>query len=248
MQQTLSLQTKRIESIDLLKGLVMVIMALDHVRDYFHFSAYYFDPADPVHSSLPLFFTRWITHFCAPAFSFLAGLSAFMAGRKKTKSELSAFLFKRGLWLVFIELTIVNFAWYFDVYFRTLNLIVIWALGISMIVLAALVHLPRKFILLFSCLLIFGHNLLDNIHYDGSLLWSILHEFNVFKLSDNVELFVGYPIVPWIAVMSLGYYFGSFYDKSYDSNKRKKIFNIIGVTAIVLFVVLRFINGYGDPF
>jgi uncharacterized membrane protein len=248
MQQTLSLQTKRIESIDLLKGLVMIIMALDHVRDYFHFSAYYFDPADPVHSSLPLFFTRWITHFCAPGFSFLAGLSAFMVGRKKTKSELSAFLFKRGLWLVFIELTIVNFAWYFDVYFRTLNLIVIWALGISMIVLAALVHLPRKFILLFSCLLIFGHNLLDNIHYDGSLLWSILHEFHVFKLSDNVELFVGYPIVPWIAVMSLGYYFGSFYDKSYDSNKRKKIFNIIGVAAIVLFIVLRFINGYGDPF
>ena len=248
MQQTLNLQTKRIASIDLLKGLVMVVMALDHIRDYFHFSAFYFDPADPVHSSLPVFFTRWITHFCAPAFSFLAGASAFMAGRRKTKAELSSFLFKRGLWLVFIELTIVNFAWYFDVYFRTLNLIVIWALGISMIVLAALVHLPRKYILLFSCLLIFGHNLLDNIHFDDSLLWSIIHEFHVFPLGNHVELFVGYPIVPWVAVMSLGYYFGSFYDKSYDSNKRKRVFNIIGVAAILLFVVLRFINKYGDPY
>ena len=218
MQQTQSLETKRIASIDLLKGLVMVVMALDHIRDYFHFSAYYFDPADPVHSSLPVFFTRWITHFCAPAFSFLAGASAFMAGRKKTRAELSAFLFKRGLWLVFIELTIVNFAWYFDAYFRTLNLIVIWALGISMIVLGALVHLPRKYILLFSCLLIFGHNLLDSIHFDGSILWSIIHEFHVFPLGNHVELFVGYPIVPWVAVMSLGYYFGSFYDKTYDSN------------------------------
>src|SRR5664279_5510282 len=105
MQQTLSLQPKRIASIDLLKGLVMVVMALDHIRDYFHFSAFYFDPADPVHASLPVFFTRWVTHFCAPAFSFLAGASAFMAGRRKTKAELSSFLFKRGLWLVFIELT-----------------------------------------------------------------------------------------------------------------------------------------------
>lgn len=237
----------RIESIDLLKGLVMVIMALDHTRDYFHYSAFLFDPTDPNQSTLPIFFTRWITHFCAPAFSFLAGLSACMVGRRKSVAELSSFLVKRGLWLVFIEMTVVNFAWYFDVQFRSPGLLVIWSLGISMIVLAGLVYLPKKIILLFSCILIFGHNLLDNIHYDGNIFWSILHEFNFFKLSDNFMFLVGYPIIPWIAVMALGYYFGSFYDKSCESAKRTKLFNIIGFSAIVLFVVIRFINVYGDP-
>ncbi len=143
----------RIESIDLLKGLVMVIMALDHVRAYFHYSAFLFNPADPTKSTLPIFFTNWITHFCAPAFSFLAGISAFMVGKKKTQYELSGFLLKRGLWLVFIELTIVGFAWHFDFQFRTFGLLVIWSLGISMIVLAALIHLPRTYILIFSLLL-----------------------------------------------------------------------------------------------
>src|SRR6187549_3378909 len=108
MQTTLPPNQKRISSIDLLKGLVMVIMALDHVRDYFHFSAFFFDPADPTQSNLPIFFTRWITHFCAPTFSFLAGLSAYMAGKRKSKAELSRFLITRGLWLVCIEMTIVT--------------------------------------------------------------------------------------------------------------------------------------------
>ena len=237
----------RIESIDLLKGLVMVIMALDHVRDYFHYSAFMFDPADPTQSTLPIFFTRWITHFCAPAFSFLAGLSAFMVGKRKTQNELSAFLLKRGIWLVFIELTIVGFAWYFDFQFRTFGLLVIWSLGISMIVLAALIHLPRTYILIFSLLLICCHNLFDNVHFSGNVLWSVIHEQVFYKLSDNTQLLIGYPIVPWIAVMALGYYFGALYDKSFDSKKRKKVFNIIGVIAITVFIVLRLTNLYGDP-
>jgi uncharacterized membrane protein len=237
----------RIESIDLLKGLVMVIMALDHVRDYFHYSAFIFDPADPTQTTLPVFFTRWITHFCAPAFSFLAGLSAFMVGKRKTRNELSVFLLKRGLWLVFIELTIVGFAWYFDLQFRTFGLLVIWALGISMIILALLIHLPRTYILIFSLLLICCHNLFDNVHFPGNVLWSVIHEQQFFKLSANTQLLVGYPIVPWIAVMALGYYFGAFYDKSYDANKRKKLFNIIGIIAIAVFIALRLTNLYGDP-
>ena len=242
-----SLTKNRIESIDLLKGLVMVIMALDHTRDYFHYSANFFDPTDPTHTTLPIFFTRWVTHFCAPAFSFLAGLSAFMVGKRKTPKQLSSFLFKRGLWLVFIELTVVNFAWYFDIQFRTFGLLVIWSLGISMITLAALIHLPRKILLIFCCILIFGHNLLDNIHFSDNLLWEILHQESFFKLSDNTQLLVGYPIIPWIAVMALGYYFGSFYDKSYEASKRKKIFNIIGLSSLILFVIIRWINTYGDP-
>jgi len=236
----------RIESLDLLKGLVMVIMALDHSRDFFHYSAHFYDPTDPTQTSLIIFFTRWITHFCAPAFSFLAGISAFLVGRRKPRGELSAFLFKRGLWLVFIEITVVTFAWFFDVHFRNGEINVIWALGMSMIVLAALVHLPRTYILVFSCLLIFGHNLLDNVHFNGSILWSMIHEYSLFKITDNFTFEVGYPIVPWIAVMSLGYYFGSFYDKSFDSNKRKKLLNILGFSSIILFIIVRWFNIYGD--
>jgi uncharacterized membrane protein len=236
----------RIQSIDLLKGLVMVIMALDHIRDYLHYPAYIFDPTDPNQSTFPIFFTRFITHFCAPIFCFLAGTSAFMVGKRKSKAELSSFLFKRGLWLVFIEMTIVNFAWYFDVYFRSPGLLVIWSLGISMIVLAGLVHLSRTFILLFSLVLILGHNLLDTVHFNGNVFWSILHEFNIFQLTDGVEFLVGYPIIPWIAVMALGYYFGAYYDSSYDGLQRKKLFNTIGIIAIVAFIILRFSNVYGD--
>ena len=132
----------------------MVVMALDHVRDYFHSAAYLYDPTDPTHTSWPIFFTRWITHYCAPTFSFLAGLSAFMVSRRKSKPELSRFLFTRGLWLILIELTVLNFGWFFDIQFRTPVLITIWSLGISMIVLAGLIHLPKKIILLFNCIVI----------------------------------------------------------------------------------------------
>lgn len=222
----------------------MVIMALDHTRDYFHWSAMFYDPTDPGHSTLPIFFTRFITHFCAPTFSFLAGMSAFMVGRRKSKSELSGFLLKRGLWLVFIEMTIVNFSWYFDVQFRSPGLLVIWSLGISMIVLAALIHLPRKAILWFSLILIAGHNLLDSIHFKGSLGWSILHEPGFFP--EDYSLFVAYPIIPWIAVMSLGYYFGAFYNVDFGNEKRRKLFNTLGISALALFVLLRFTNVYGD--
>jgi len=237
----------RIESIDLLKGLAMIIMALDHVRDYFHYDSFMFDPSDPLQSNLPIFFTRFMTHFCAPAFAFLAGTSAFMVGKRKSKKELSVFLFKRGLWLVFIEMTIVNFAWFFDIYFRSPGLLVIWSLGISMIVLGALVHFSKYFILAFSCVLIFGHNLLDNFHMGGRMFWSIVHERDIFKLYDDVNFYIEYPIIPWIAVMSIGYFFGTFYEPSFDPNKRKKSFNIIGISAISLFIVLRSFNIYGDP-
>ncbi len=224
----------------------MVIMALDHVRDYFHYSAFFFSPTDPTQSTLPIFFTRWITHFCAPAFCFLAGLSAYMVGRRKTQNELSSFLVKRGLWLVFMELTIVNFAWYFDFQFRTFGLLVIWSLGISMIVLAALSRLPKIYILIFSLLVICCHDFFDNLHFEGNILWAILHDGMFYQLTDNTHVMIGYPLVPWIAVMSLGYYFGTFYDSSFDSNKRKKTFNIIGTCALVLFFILRFTNLYGD--
>lgn len=225
----------------------MVVMALDHCRDYFHAAAFLFDPADPQQSTLPIFFTRWITHFCAPGFSFLAGMSAFMMGRRKDKIGLSRFLLSRGIWLIIIEMTIVNFAWFFDVGFRSIGLLTIWSLGVSMVALAALVHLPKTVILLFSCILIFGHNLLDNIHFNGSMLWGMLHKQIFYPLPGNRQLLIGYPVIPWIAVMALGYYFGSFYNPAVGRSNRRFVFNIIGVSSIVLFVLLRFMNWYGDP-
>jgi len=224
----------------------MVIMALDHTRDYFHSSAYIFDPSDPTLSSLPLFFTRWITHFCAPIFCFLAGLSAFLVGRRKTLAQLSTFLLKRGIWLIFIEVTIVNFAWYFDLQMRTNGFSIIAALGFGMIVLAGLIHLPRTFVFIFSCVLIFGHNLLDTVHFPDSNLWSFIHEANVLVFENSYKFYLDYPVIPWLAVMSLGYSIGPLYDQSYDVAKRKRILRMIGLLSIVLFVILRFTNLYGD--
>ena len=242
-----TLTKPRIQSIDLLKGLVMVIMALDHVRDYFHYSAFFFDATDPEQTTWPIFITRFITHFCAPAFSFLAGTSAFMIGKRKLPAELSSFLFKRGLWLVFVEIIIINFAWKFDLNFTHIGLQTIWSLGISMIVLAGLIYLPKKVILAFSIVIIFGHNMLDNIHFEGSYLWSILHEWKQFEFIEGHKVLFAYSLLPWIAVMSLGYCFGSLYDSSFDVKKRKRILNNLGIGSFVLFFILIAINKYGNP-
>jgi len=236
----------RIQSIDLLKGLVMVIMALDHTRDYFHYSAFFFDPTDPTQTTAPIFFTRFITHFCAPAFSFLAGLSAFMIGKRKPLNELSSFLVKRGLWLVFVEIIIISFGWKFDPQFRHVGLQTIWSLGISMIVLAGLIHLPKNAILAFSIVIIFGHNLLDTIHFDGSYLWAMLHERQKFEFAEGHTVAFAYSLLPWIAVMSFGYCFGSLYETAFDSEKRKRILNRIGIGCWMLFLILVAINKYGD--
>ena len=242
--------TNRIESIDLLRGIVMVIMALDHVRDYFHADAFLYDPTDLTQTSVILFFTRWITHYCAPVFVFLAGTSAYLVGEKKGLVALSKFLVKRGLWLVFLELTVVNFAWFFNLHFNLVLLVVIWALGISMIVLAGLVYLPKKIILSIGLLLIVGHNLLDNIHVAGTGMnavgWAVLHEFRFFAY-DGFNLFVGYPLLAWIGVMALGYCFGFYYSSQVDYTIRKRMLIRIGIATIVLFVIIRLINIYGDP-
>ena len=238
--------TKRIESLDLLKGLVMVIMALDHTRDYFHNSAFLFGPTDPEHTYFALFFTRWISHFCAPAFCFLAGTSAFLVGRRKSKAELSSFLLKRGLWLIFVEVVIVSFGWNFDIHFHFTALQVIWSLGICMILLAAIIHLPLRYILAFSLVVIGGHNALEAYNQEGNVLWSVLHLPGAFQLSPDHTIRIIYPIIPWVGVMSLGYYFGQFYDRSVEPAFRKKLFNRIGVFTILLFFLIRGINHYGN--
>jgi uncharacterized membrane protein len=245
------IKTARIESIDLLRGIVMIVMALDHVRDYFHADAFLFDPTDLSKTSVILFFTRWVTHFCAPVFIFLAGTSAFLIGARKSKKELAEFLLKRGFWLVFLELTVINFAWFFNLQFSLITLFVIWALGIGMIVLAAFIHLPFRLTLLVGLVMVFGHNLLDGIQVEGNsvpaILWSMIHQFQGFPLSENYFLFVGYPLVPWIGVMLLGYCFGVFYQSPYNQDTRRRALLYTGFALVALFVVLRFINVYGDP-
>src|SRR5688500_14648949 len=245
------IKSSRIESIDLLRGLVMIFMALDHVRDYFHADAFLYDPTDLTKTSVILFFTRWITHFCAPVFIFLAGTSAFLIGQRKSKQQLSIFLLKRGFWLIFLELTIINFAWFFNFQFSLITLFVIWALGVGMIVLAACVHFPLKLTLAIGVLTVVGHNAFDNFHIEGNgadaILWSMVHQFQGFPLSKNYFLFIGYPIVPWIGVMMLGYCFGTFYQSSYSQATRRKILLYLGTALVALFVLIRLINGYGDP-
>ncbi|TDQ16422.1 putative membrane protein [Algoriphagus boseongensis] len=244
------IQTSRIESIDLLRGVVMVIMALDHVRDYFFYQSFYGDPTDLETTTPILFFTRFITHFCAPAFVFLAGTSAFLYGRNKSKPELSKFLLTRGIWLVFLEVALNSLIWTFDLTYSLVLVQVIWAIGASMICLSFLIYLPKTIILILGSVLIAGHNLLDGISAEGSslssILWYILHQDQLVVFNPSQAIYFHYPLIPWIGLMALGYLFGGFYSKDFDPEKRKKWLLRIGFGAITLFVVLRGINVYGD--
>jgi uncharacterized membrane protein len=202
---------KRVASIDLLRGAVMIIMALDHVRNYFHYDAFWYSPTDLTRTTVPLFFTRWITHFSAPVFVFLAGISAYLYGLKRNRQELSFFLFTRGLWLVLVELLIIGLFRTFNPAYPYFNLQVIFAIGICMMVLSVLIYLNKRIILAIGILILATHNLFDGVHFPGNFLWSVVHEPGVFHFG-KYSVFVRYPVLPWIGVMALGYFFGSFYN------------------------------------
>jgi uncharacterized membrane protein len=240
----------RIESIDMLRGIVIILMTLDHVRDYFHGDAFLFNPTNLEQTSPAIFATRWITHFCAPVFIFLAGTSAFLVGQRKGQEALASFLLKRGVWLVFIEFTVMNLAWFFNPTFSLLVFQVIGALGVGMILLAFIIRLPHRVILASAIIVLAGHNLLDRIHVGGdgalAILWSFLHEYHGFKLGD-FTLLLGYSILPWTAVMMLGYAFGKLYSAEYPAAKRKRVLINSGLGMIVAFFLIRFTNLYGDP-
>lgn len=244
-----AIKSYRIESIDLLRGIVMIIMALDHVRDYFHAAAFVSNPTNMETTTVVLFFTRFITHYCAPVFIFLAGTSAFLYGSKKTKPELFKFLITRGLWLIVLELTVMSFLWWFDLTFSFFNFQVIWAIGVCMIFLSLLIYLPKKVVLAFGLLLVFGHNLLDGITMEGTsplaILWYVFHQSSFFQIGDTWFSFL-YPVLPWIGVISLGYVFGTLYTKDFDVSLRKKWLSGLGFGAIGLFILLRAANVYGD--
>jgi uncharacterized membrane protein len=240
----------RLNSVDAVRGIVMVIMALDHVRDFFHVYAKTFDPLDPSKTWTTLFFTRWITHFCAPTFVFLAGTGAFLSTRRgKTKKELSMFLLTRGLWLLLLELTLVRFGWFFNFDYHFIFVQVIWAIGWGMIVLAGLVFLPVRVIAAFGLVMILLHNALDGLRSQefGALrwLWVVLHETNVLFPREGSLLLIAYPLVPWVGVMAAGYAFGEIL--TLERERRRRLLFGIGLTAIALFVALRALNVYGDP-
>lgn len=252
----------RIDSIDLLRGIVMVIMMLDHTRDFVHNAALQFDATDLSRTNVALFFTRWITHFCAPVFVFLAGTGAYLQfARGKSKAALSRFLVTRGLWLIVLELTVVKLGISFNPDYRFLGFLqVIWVIGVSMIVLAGLIHLPKIVVAAFSVLMIALHNLLDGINFEGwngpgtpvpsfgVKLWILLHQpfagFPIIGLASPV-VFIVYPLVPWIGVMAAGYAFGALYE--WDAQRRRRWLVIIGAMATLLFIVIRALNVYGDP-
>lgn len=239
---------RRLDSIDLLRGLVMVIMALDHVRDYFTIAR--FDPLDLAQTTPGLFMTRWITHFCAPTFVFLAGTGAYLSlTRGKSKKEISMFLLTRGLWLIFIELTWVRFGWLFNLDYSLMILQVIWATGWSMIALAALVHLQVRTIAIFGVGMIVLHNLLDPIVPEQLGIfgwpWMLLHEGGDIEWQSGSHIFAAYPLVPWIGVMAAGFAFGTIFNK--DETQRRKTLLMLGLGITAGFIVLRATNFYGDP-
>ena len=244
------IKSPRIESIDVLRGVVMIIMALDHVRDYFHYGSFFIDPTDLETTTPFLFFTRFITHNCAPVFVFLAGTSAYLYGSKKTKPELFKFLFTRGVWLIFLELVVNTFIWSFDITYSFLILQVIWAIGFSMICLSFLIFLPKKLILFIGIVLIAGHNVLDDIVMQGtsfkSVVWYILHQQQVIPAGPFPLVGFMYPVIPWIGLMALGYCFGTLYQSGFDPIIRKKWLLGLSFSAAILFFILRGINVYGD--
>lgn len=238
-------QSPRLVSVDILRGVVMVIMALDHTRDFFTY--WKFSPEDITQTYGALFFTRLITHFCAPVFCFLAGTGAFLAtSRGKTVSQISWLFFTRGLWLVFLELTVMSLAWTFSFSYLFSGALVLWALGWSMVAMALLVRLPIRWIAGFGLVMIATHNLLDPINPAsfGRLrwLWMMIHTPGFYFVTPNFGFDIYYSLVPYIGIMATGFAFGALLTRP---DRRKRIFQI-GAAMTALFFVLRGINLYGN--
>ncbi len=240
---------KRIESVDFVRGLVMIIMALDHTRDFMHIDSLTQDPLNLDTTTPLLFFTRWITHFCAPVFVFLSGTSAFLSVRNQADIIKSRkFLISRGIWLIILEFTVVNFALWYDLHFRILLFQVIAAIGFGFVVLSFLIKLPATVTGIIGLVIIFGHNFLSGIRFEDNsiikLVLSPLINFNLYQVTPRFTFAIAYPFVPWFGIMLTGFAAGSLFELS--AGKRKKIFLGIGCFALMIFALLRYSNLYGD--
>jgi uncharacterized membrane protein len=233
----------RMESVDILRGAVMILMALDHTRDFLGVTN--LNPTAPAQTTIPLFLTRWITHFCAPVFFLLTGTGAYLSLRRRSKRQLSRFLFTRGGWLIFLEWTLfrcLGFQFNFDYHVTLLN--VLWALGWAMIVLSLLVRIPLSVTTALGLIMIAGHNLLDSIQ-SSNPVWSILHSPNFILKTPQHSVFVAYPLIPWVGVTAVGYSLGRIY--AWTGQRRRTFLLRVGLGLTAAFVILRSINGYGDP-
>jgi uncharacterized membrane protein len=237
----------RIESVDLLRGVIMILMALDHTRDYFGAPV---NPTDVATTTVALFFTRWVTHFCAPVFFLLTGTGAFLALRRRSIPGLSRFLLTRGLWLIFLELFVVRcLGWQFNFDYHLTVLTVLWALGWAMIVLSALVWLPASVVGIIGAAIIVLHNLFDSVQAASlgpfAPLWTALHAPGVLWTDGNHTLFAAYVLIPWVGVTAVGYSLGQVY--RWEPERRRRLLGRMGVALIVAFIALRAANIYGDP-
>ncbi len=244
-------EKQRISSIDTVRGLVMVVMALDHVRDFFHQASFGADPTNLQTTTPALFFTRWVTHYCAPIFVFLAGTSIFLNLQKKSYKELSAFLLTRGLWLLVLEFVVVRFGILFNFYYDVIIFQVIWVIGASMVCMSALIYLSYNAIVITGFVIVFGHNIFDAFPLQqGSPwmgVWTVFRQSGFYPVNENVALFVPYPLLPWLGIMMVGFGLGKLYVATFDPERRRKLLLLFGFSAIVLFIILRCINVYGDP-
>ena len=240
--EAVTVKRARLESVDLLRGVIMIIMALDHTRDFFGVPG---SPTNLATASVALFFTRWITHFCAPVFFLLTGTGAWLSLRKRTRPELSWFLFTRGLWLIFLDLVLFRcLALQFNFDYHTTVINVLWALGWAMIVLSVLVHLRPSLVTAFGVVMIATHNLLDSISSNNPI-WSILHSPNIIFSSPGHIVLLAYPLIPWVGVTAAGYGLGQIY--SWELARRRSFLLRLGISLTIGFVLLRALNIYGDP-
>lgn len=241
----------RLHSIDALRGLVILFMLLDHVRETFYLHMQVSDPMDVTLTEPALFFSRTLAHLCAPVFILLTGLAAFLYGEKQQgRFAVSAFLLKRGLFLIALEFTLVNFAWTFQFPPGVIYLQVIWAIGLSMLALAGLLWLPRAVLILVGLVLVTGHNLLDGVHFAADtwmhVPWAILHDRGWIEVSEQLRLRTSYPVLPWVGVIALGYAIGPWFARGSNAARRRMLLIATGVGALLGFFLLRLLNGYGE--
>ncbi|MEP7380720.1 MAG: heparan-alpha-glucosaminide N-acetyltransferase domain-containing protein [Gemmatimonadota bacterium] len=239
---------RRIESIDIVRGVIMILMALDHTRDYFGNAAV--NPTDPATTTAWLFFTRWVTHICAPGFFLLTGVGASLTLHRMSKGELSRFLFTRGVWLLVLEIVIVRcFGWQFNFDYRLLLLNVLWGLGFAMIFLSALVHLRDWAVTTIGVVMIASHNLFDGVQATAfgtfAPVWNILHAPGVILGTPRHTVFTAYALIPWVGVTAAGYGLGAVY--RWEDERRNRFLLRLGLALVAGFLLLRTVNGYGDP-